>query len=137
MRYQERKKFLFEQYSNSNGKAVDDLTETEKTVLEWAADLMDNECLIILDIIPAPLEWDETALRVKYICFPIHYMHDDDFEGDIVYEEGLLGETFFEYETREFGYAREDIEWFIEEYRAFEEKIDILEKSAKYDKMKE
>lgn len=64
-------------------------------------------------------------------------MHDDDFEGDIVYEEGLLGETFFEYETREFGYAREDIEWFIEEYRAFEEKIDILEKSAKYDKMKE
>ena len=46
-------------------------------------------------------------------------------EGQTLYEEGLLGETFFEYETREFGYTREDIEWFIEEYRAFEEKNDI------------
>ena len=120
MNFMGNKNFLIEEYCARKGKEKQELTETECDVLHWAAEQMDVECLVVLDISHAPQEWDETTVRVTYICFQIEFLWDDEFEGNITYEVGLLGFSFFEYETRELGLTKEDIQGFIDDYRKYE-----------------
>ena len=86
MNFMGNKYFLIEEYCARKGKEKQELTETECDVLHWAAEQMDVECLVVLDISHTPQEWDETTVRVTYICFPIEFLWDDEFEGNITYE---------------------------------------------------
>lgn len=119
----ELKNFLFEEYCTRKGIEEQYLTANEQFVLEWAAGLLDEEFLAVLNISLAPQEWDDEAVRVEFISFPVQLLYGDICYGNIVHEVGVLGETSYNCETRELGLRTEDIQGVIDAYKEYIKKV--------------
>lgn len=117
MNYMDYTNFLIRDYCTRKGMHIQELTKEEIEVLEWAASI-DEECILIDEVrISDEVYSDGESYELAYVCFPRQYLWDEEFDGEIVYETGLLGQSFFEYHDRKQGLTKEDIQGFIEEYR--------------------
>lgn len=117
MNYSEYAALLKRDYCERKKILVSELSQDEANIIEWAASF-DDECLLIDEIkITDEIYSDGPCYELAYICFPRQYMWDEDFDGEVVYERGLLGQSFFEYHDRRLGLSKADIQGFITEYR--------------------
>lgn len=113
--------FVESEYCDITRKEKEELPQFELDALWWAADIGSDQefTLIVTEITPAPEDWDETTVKISFWEIPDGWFTDDeDNQGSIHFETGLLGHDFYEKVSEENNSTVEDIQEFIEDYRS-------------------
>ena len=121
MTFEQNLDFMKKDYCNRTGKALSDLSQKEKQALHWAVEQMESECLIIQGVHEATDVFPPKVYVADFVAFPVQYLSDDNYNGKITKETGIIGARFFLYDAPEDG-CWEDIQCFVEAYRAYERK---------------
>lgn len=115
-----QKGFVVDEYCKITRKKPAELTQQELDTLWWVAYAGSDQefTLIATEITPAP-NWDETTVKISFWEIPDGWFTDDeDNQGRIHFETGLLGQDFYEKVSEENYRTVEDIQEFIEDYKA-------------------
>lgn len=116
-----QKGFVVDEYCKITRKKPAEQTQQELDTLWWVAYAGSDQesTLIATEITPAPKDWDETTVKISFWEISDGWFTDDeDNQGSIHFESGLLGQDFYKKVSEENDKTVEDIQEFIEDYRS-------------------